>query len=730
MKTAKMIHSGKRAVLAALFGATVSLSTAAEDITAFVRAAGADAYAVEAGTDTQALNGCPIGNAFDGKFPSGDESARVMLQTTAGKPTPVRILYSISDSAFPGYEFTVTSFTLYRMAGVYNSMERTATEFKLEGWDGNAWQTLFETEAATAWDWNSTSHTFTVPPANRGRYRKYLFTITANGGDASWSGFLELVLNGDITPGLVWNGADGASWDAASTNWLDGTGAATAWIPGANALFGSAGAKSVTVDGEVQVGSLAFPESGEPYSLSGGTLVFNSSATVVGGNGDVIGSSIASAAMSSDHIGWLPADATNTKQGTSVRLWKNRRLAGVAGFTAAKLYYGNSEFAATSCFFENDGSIATCQFQAMPGPLLCVKVQFEQVGSDIWAKAIYGKYSWDNDRALGKDFDSYGSEMGIYDGVISTSGYGLKDIVASGGDDLISALDFELGIADLESDSGDDWLPADDAQHMSGARVKMWENKNVADITGLAPATMWFNSYGEMLTASPYFYTNSGTVATCQYQAMSQLRVVGLCLKVQFEQDGPDIYARIVYSKSKWASDALGQNYDSYGDNNFVYDGVRNSGGLGIKNIAASFNGKMCLAGSVCAAVEVNGGTLTLGAPAIDLDREITGDGKVRFAPVSGAQTVSVTDARTLDRVVLGGATTFAFDSGASLFVRSAEIESAALVDVLGANLLRIGMAKCMSKEQRAHFTVNGAPSTQDNEGWIVPESGTKIVIR
>jgi hypothetical protein len=36
--------------LAALFGATVSLSTAAVDITAFVRAAGADACTIEAGT--------------------------------------------------------------------------------------------------------------------------------------------------------------------------------------------------------------------------------------------------------------------------------------------------------------------------------------------------------------------------------------------------------------------------------------------------------------------------------------------------------------------------------------------------------------------------------------------------------------------------------------------------------------------------------------------------------
>ena len=51
-------------------------------------------------------------------------------------------------------------------------------------------------------------------------------------------------------------------------------------------------------------------------------------------------------------------------------------------------------------------------------------------------------------------------------------------------------------------------------------------------------------------------------------------------------------------------------------------------------------------------------------------------------------------------------------------------------MNVSGVNLLRIGTAKCMSKEQCAHFTVNGAPATQNDQGWIVPKPGTKIIIR
>jgi hypothetical protein len=83
-----------------------------------------------------------------------------------------------------------------------------------------------------------------------------------------------------------------------------------------------------------------------------------------------------------------------------------------------------------------------------------------------------------------------------------------------------------------------------------------------------------------------------------------------------------------------------------------------------------------------------------------------------------------------MGNVVFGGSTTFAFGSDASLSIGSAEIEDSAAVNVTGANLLRIGTTKFMSKTQQAHFTVNGCPATQNDQGWIVPKPGMRIIFR
>ena len=244
MKTKKATGS-KTAFCVALLGVAASLSAYATvncpgvDITAFVREAGPDTYTVQAGTGTTVLGSTPISNAFNGSADT-DASERVLLQTSSGSPTPVRVLYSIADSVFQGYDFEVCAFTLYRVTRD-SALERSPAKFKLEGWDGKAWQLLFETDVAQSWDWDTYSRTYTIPSENWGSYRKYLFTITENGGDAWWSGFQELVFHGNITPGLVWNGANGARWNATDANWLDGLGMATNWIPGAKAIFGERG---------------------------------------------------------------------------------------------------------------------------------------------------------------------------------------------------------------------------------------------------------------------------------------------------------------------------------------------------------------------------------------------------------------------------------------------------------------------------------------------------------
>ncbi len=156
-----------------------------------------------------------------------------------------------------------------------------------------------------------------------------------------------------------------------------------------------------------------------------------------------------------------------------------------------------------------------------------------------------------------------------------------------------------------------------------------------------------------------------------------------------------------------------------------------------MKNLVGIFKGRrVTLTGDLVTAGGLSvgeGASLTLGASAVSLDRVLSGDGTVRFAPPAGSQTVAVTGAQSLDNVAFGGATTFTFAEGASLSVGSAEIESAAAVSVVGkagANLLRIGTSKCLTSAERVHFTVNGGEATQDALGWIVLIPGMKIILR
>ena len=194
-----------------------------------------------------------------------------------------------------------------------------------------------------------------------------------------------------------------------------------------------------------------------------------------------------------------------------------------------------------------------------------------------------------------------------------------------------------------------------------------------------------------------------------------------MCVKVEFTDGVDGVYARAVYAKYDWGVKTV-HDFDlvpADGSHKAaIYaGGMTSSSEYGVKNIIAVFNDKL----------------VTFGASAIALDREITGDGTVRFAPLSGSQTVTVPVARTLDKVVFGGATTFAFDPGASLSVGSAEIEDAAAVNVsgaAGANLLRIGTSKSLTQGERAHFAVNGSEASQDNQGWIIPKPGMKIILR
>jgi hypothetical protein len=266
------------AVLGASLCATVGLSAfGAVDITDFIRCSGPSNYTVMCANGTESNSG--VAQAFDGVTSGGDGTTgtpdtRVLLRhrETAVSATPAGLLYYIKDGSMTGFDFKLTSFTLYRLTSGYNYLARSATQFNLMGYDGANWHLLFQTDEAQAWDENTLSCTYEIPAENQGCYRTYLFTVTANGGDGNWSGFHELVFWGDVERRrLVWNGAEGAKWNATDANWLDRAGTVTNWIPDAKAVFGESGSTSITVEGTNDVGGIVFSQT-NACTVSGGAL--------------------------------------------------------------------------------------------------------------------------------------------------------------------------------------------------------------------------------------------------------------------------------------------------------------------------------------------------------------------------------------------------------------------------------------------------------------------------
>ena len=735
MKTKKATGS-KTAFCVALLGVAASLSAYATvncpgvDITAFVREAGPDTYTVQAGTGTTVLGSTPISNAFNGSADT-DASERVLLQTSSGSPTPVRVLYSIADSVFQGYDFEVCAFTLYRVTRD-SALERSPAKFKLEGWDGKAWQLLFETDVAQSWDWDTYSRTYTIPSANRGSYRKYLFTITENGGDAWWSGFQELVFHGNITPGLVWNGANGVRWNATDMNWLDGLGMATNWIPGAKAMFGERGSTLIPVEGTNAVGGIVFSPT-NACTITGGTLAMTYPAEILAGDSDVIASGLGDAAPVDFYTGYedanetqpayLPADPDNTNQGAWMLLWRNRKLSRITGFTGAVIRQGANNRAAQAYNYikAGDGETASVQFQHElsydPKPIICVKLLLAQCGADVYGRIAYAKYSYVEGRKLGDDFDASGpGATTVSDYNVSSSGYGLFGFKPVGGELSAEPITVSIGEStEYASPFGNRYLPKNSTNTKTGDAVLCFPGCRLEELVGIARSEMNYN--GTPTPASVCYFTNNVTNATVQIQGNTgEVEGSGarLCVKVEFTDGVGGVYARAVYAKYDW-DNKMAHDFDNVTSIADIYDENYVSGAAyGVKNLVGVFRGHR----------------VTFGASTVSLDREITGDGTIRFVPLSGSQTVAVTSARTLDKVVFGGATTFAFGSGASLSVGTAEIEAAAAVNVSGENLLRVGTSKVLTRDECAHFTVSGSAATQNDQGWIVQKPGIFVIIQ
>ena len=210
MKTVKAtgIVAAFQVVVLSLIGCAAPLVANAavpyQDITKLVREAGSGSYSVALGEGTIQNASYPASNAFNG-VTNTVASERALLNKKDG--TSMQIIYTISKSALPGYDFRVCSLTVYRLTND-SALERSPKAFTLEAFDGTEWKMLVEVDSQT-WDWDTFSKSYEIPQANRGNYRSYRFTIT-DCLDIYWSGVQEITFNGIVTPSLRWNGAAGA----------------------------------------------------------------------------------------------------------------------------------------------------------------------------------------------------------------------------------------------------------------------------------------------------------------------------------------------------------------------------------------------------------------------------------------------------------------------------------------------------------------------------------------
>ena len=727
-------------VLGVFLCATMGLSAfGAVDITDFLRCSGPSNYTVRCGNGTDSNSG--VAQGFDGVTSGGDGTSgglpdtRVLLKNkNSNAPYPVSLLYYINDGAMTGFDFKLTAFTLYRLTSGWNNLGRSATQFNLQGYDGVNWHLLFQTDEAQTWDADTLSRTYDIPVENQACYRTYLFTITGNGGDTDWSGFHELAFWGDVERRrLVWNGAEGAKWNATDANWLDRAGVVTNWIPDAKAVFGAGGSTSIVVEGTNDVGGIVFSQT-NACTISGGALAMTHGFGIAAGCDDVLASELVDAKQEDVYQGlvnnWFPANPDNPKEGAWRLLWRNRRLAGITNFTGAVIQQNaTTPRNAAPYHYVNNGDWASVQFQCYPSgnALFCCKVLFAQIGADIYGRVAYINFTWATGRALGDDFDgtiANRSVIKLYDGNVvndfgNAEAEGFYGIVPHGGEWEVEPVRVVAGLDSLgPAPSNGAYLPRSASDQNTGDAILCFPDRKVENLVSIASANLFYGT--EFKPESMHYFTNNVTNATVQVQGNTN-RADGdgarICVKVVFTDGEGGVYARAVYARYDW-NNKYAHNFDaSYQGYQPIYAGGSANSGYGVKNLVAVFKGDR----------------LTLGSPALVLDHEIISDCTLRFAPLSGSQTVSVPVARTLDKVAFGGATTFAFDLGASLSVGAAEVEESAAVSITGeagANLLRIGTSKCLAPSARAHFTINGYDASQNKYGWIVPKPGILISFR
>ena len=251
---------------------------------------------------------------------------------------------------------------------------------------------------------------------------------------------------------------------------------------------------------------------------------------------------------------------------TAAVMWKNVSLANLTDFACelggksilnGKNYYRDCPGFCTS----NDGQTAQVQFRHFEnGTIWCAKVEFTQVGDDVYGRAVYGKYALNQANIESVDFDTGGNNNGIATS-FSTNGYGAFNIRARD----VSHTDYRTTIY---------------PDFATTTKTLYWPNASLVHLQNFS-ATMDGASVLHCPDRPGFCTSNDGGVANVQFRYFYGVNGGTdsmTCVKVVFTQEVDGVYGQASYAKYAQNKTSDDFNFDTGGNNSTV---ATASGGTG-----------------------------------------------------------------------------------------------------------------------------------------------------